>query len=152
MMIATLLAAVLSMPASAQSLTACKTNEMTAAWEKISFALWLTDYTIPDSSPRTATLSFKGCSMGDEGEESRTYGSEDGAYSVTAMTNHGGDNGATTLTLYRGAEWVRLGTWGHHKVFYKGVGIDKVSVPNGGWGTIVKNIFVIPEDAVIKKP
>ena len=150
MIITSLLAALLSMPVSAQSLPTCHANEMTTAWEKISFALWLTDYTIPDSSPRTATLSYKGCSQGDEGEESRSYVSEDGAYSVTATTNHGGDNGATTLTLYRGAQWVRLGTWGHHKVFYKGVGIDKLPVPNGR-ETVVKNIFVIPEAAVIKR-
>ncbi|MBI5246405.1 MAG: hypothetical protein HY923_04440 [Elusimicrobia bacterium] len=151
MIMTALLAAVLAAPASAQVLE-CKTNEMTSAWEKISFALWLTDYTIPDSSPRTATLVYKGCSMGDEGEESRSYVSADGNFIVTAFTNHGGDNGATTLTLYRGARWARLGTWAHHKVFYKGVGIDKVAVPNGGDSTIVKNVFVIPEGAVIKKP
>ena len=149
MMIAPLLAALLSMPVSAQ-VTACKPNEMTAAWEKISFALWLTDYTIPDSSPRTATLAYKGCSMGDEGEESRSYASEDGLFTVTAFTSRGGANGATTLTLYRGSEWVRLGTWAHQKVFYKGVGIDKAAVPNGNGTTIVKNVFVIPEGAVVK--
>ena len=151
MIITALLSVVLAAPASAQVFE-CKTNEMTAAWEKISFALWLTDYTIPDSSPRTATLTYKGCSKGDEGEESRSYVSADGSFTVTAFTNHGGDNGATTLTLYRGAQWARLGAWGHHKVFYKGVGIDKVAVPNGGDTTIVKNVFVIPEAAVIKKP
>jgi hypothetical protein len=123
---------------------------MTSAWEKISFALWITDYTIPDSSPRAATLSYQGCSKGDEGEESRSYVSEDGHYTVTAFTNHGGDNGATTLTLYRDGQFVRLGTWGHHKVFYRGVGIDKVSVPNGNGTTVSKNVFVIPVDAVVK--
>lgn len=149
-MLAPLLAALMlsSTPAKAH-LPACVSNEMTSAWEKISFALWITDYTIPDSSPRAATLAYKGCSKGDEGEESRSYVSEDGLYTVTAFTNHGGDNGATTLTLYRGSEWVRLGTWGHHKVFYKGVGIDAVSVPNGN-GNVTKNVFVIPVDAVVK--
>ena len=151
MIITALLSAVLSLPVSAQ-VPACQSNEMTSAWEKISFALWLTDYTIPDSSPRTATLAYKGCSAGDEGEESRSYVSADGLFTVTAYTSHGGDNGATTLTLYRGDKWARLGTWAHHKVFYKGVGIDKVAVPNGGDTTIVKNVFVIPEDAVIKQP
>jgi len=118
MIITALLAAVLAAPVSAGPLE-CVPNEMTSAWEKISFALWLTDYTIPDSSPRTATLAYKGCSKGDEGEESRSYSSADGLWTVTAFTNHGGDNGATTLTLYRGAQWARLGTWAHHKVFYK---------------------------------
>lgn len=149
-MIVSLLAALLlSVPASAQ-VTVCKANEMTAAWEKITLVLWLTDYTIPDSSPRTATLSYKGCSMGDEGEESRSYASDDGVFAVTAFTNFGGANGATTLTLSRSGERVLLGTWAHRKVFYKGVGIDKVAVPNGGGATVVKNVFVIPEDAVIK--
>jgi hypothetical protein len=149
MIMTALLAAVLAVPSSAQ-VPSCVENEMTSEWAKISFALWLTDYTIPDSSPRAATLTYKGCSKGDEGEESRSYVSEDGQFTVTAVTNHGGDNGATTLTLYRGAQWVRLGTWGHHKVFYKGVGIDKVSVPNGGDSTVVKNVFVIPTGAVVK--
>ena len=148
MIIATLLAALLSVPASA--LPVCKSNEMTSAWEKITLVLWVTDYTIPDSSPRTATLAYKGCSVGDEGEESRSYSSEDGLFTVTAFTNMGGENGATTLTLYRGAEWVRLGTWAHRKVFYKGVGIDKVAVPNGGGNTVTHNVFVIPEGAVVK--
>ena len=151
MIITALLSVVLAAPVSADPLV-CQSNEMTASWENISFALWLTDYTIPDSSPRTATLTYKGCSKGDEGEESRSYTSADGLYTVTAFTNHGGDNGATTLTLYRTDKWARLGTWAHHKVFYKGVGIDKVAVPNGGDTTIVKNVFIIPEDAVIKKP
>ncbi len=83
-------------------------------------------------------------------EESRFYTSDDGVFSVSAFTNMGGANGATTLTLSRDSEWVRLGTWAHHKVFYKGVGIDQVAVPNGGGRTVVKNVFVIPEDAVIK--
>lgn len=150
MIIASLLAAVLSMPASAQPMPVCKSNEMTAAWEKITLGLWLSDYTIPDSSPRTATLRYKGCSVGDEGEESRSYASDDGVFTVTAFTNMGGENGATTLTLYRAGASVRLGTWAHRKVFYKGVGVDKVAIPNGGGAEVVKNVFVIPEDAVVK--
>ena len=149
-MIFSLLAALLlSVPASAQ-VSVCKTNEMTAAWEKITFVLWLTDYTIPDSSPRTATLHYAGCSAGGEGTESRVYAGEDGVFTVTALTNMGGENGATTLILTRGGKRVNLGTWGHHKVFYRGVGIDKVPVPNGGDSVVVKNVFVIPEDAVVK--
>lgn len=145
-----LIAALMLSSTPAKALPACVSNEMTSAWEKISFALWITDYTIPDSSPRAGTLSYKGCSKGDEGEESRSYVSEDGRYAVVATTNHGGENGATTLTLYRGGESVRLGTWGHHKVFYKGVGVDKAAVPNGNGTTVSKNVFVIPADAVVK--
>lgn len=148
MIIAPLLAVLLSVSASAQT-AACRSNEMTAAWEKINFALWLTDYTIPDSAPRAATLAYQGCAVGD-GAESRSFVSADGLFVVTAVTNAGGDNGATTLRLSRAGETVSLGTWGHHKVFYKGVGIDKVTVPNGGGRTVVKNVFVIPEGAVVK--
>lgn len=149
MIIAPLLAALLSISASAQT-RVCQSNEMTAAWEKINFSLWLTDYTIPDSSPRTATLAYQGCAAGADGLESRSFVSADGMFFVTAVTTAGGDNGATTLTLSRGSEAVALGTWGHHKVFYKGVGIDKVAVPNGNGRTVVKNVFVIPEGAVVK--
>jgi hypothetical protein len=113
---------------------------MTSAWEKVTFGLWLSDYTIPEDALRTAKLSYKGCSVDAEGQEIRSFVSEDGAYAVTALTNGGGDNGATTLVLKRGGKGVQLGTWGHHKVFYKGVGIDKVAVPGGP----VKNVFVIP--------
>lgn len=148
MILSMLVSLVLAAPASA--LPVCKSNEMTSAWEKINLVLWVTDYTIPDSSPRTATLSYKGCTVGDEGEESRSYVSEDGSVTVTAFTNMGGENGATTLTLYRDGGSVRLGTWGHHKVFYKGVGIDKVAVPTGANSAVIKNVFVIPEGAVIK--
>lgn len=143
MLFSLLAALLLAVPASAEMPT-CKINEMTSAWEKVTFGLWLSDYTIPDSTPRTATLTYKGCSVGDEGEESRSYSSADGAYIVTAFTNMAGENGATTLILTRTNRAVRLGTWGHHKVFYKGVGIDKVSVPNGGDASVVKNVFVIP--------
>lgn len=148
MIIAALLAAVLSVPASAQ-VTVCQSNEMTSEWEKITFALWLTDYTIPDSSPRTATLHYKGCSVNGEGNENRFYLSET-LDTIMASTNPGGENGATTLFLIHNGGWVNLGTWAHRKVFYKGVGIDKVAVPNGGGTTVIKNVFVIPEDAVIK--
>jgi len=142
MIIAPLLAVLLSVSASAQT-SACRSNEMTAAWEKINFGVWVTDYTIPDSSPRVATLAYQGCSA-ENGVESRTFAGADGQFTVVALTNGGGDNGATTLLLRRGPQWVTLGTWGHHKVFYKGVGIDKVAVPNGNESTVVKNVFVIP--------
>ncbi len=145
MIIAALLAAVLSVPASAQT-AACQRNEMTSAWEKITFGLWLSDYTVPEDSARTSTLSYIGCSVLSDGTEARFYRSEDRAFTLSAFTNAGGDNGATTLALTRRAEQVTLGTWGHHKVFYKGVGIDKVAVPNGNDRTVVKNVFVIPVD------
>ena len=148
MIIAALLAAVLSVPASAQT-AACQRNEMTSAWEKITFGLWLSDYTVPDDA-RTATLSYIGCSVLSDGTEARFYRSEDRAFTLSAFTNAGGENGATTLALTRRAEKVTLGTWGHHKVFYKGVGIDKVAVPNGNDQTVVKNVFVIPVDWAAK--
>jgi hypothetical protein len=144
MIIAALLAAVLSVPASAQ-VAVCQRNEMTSAWEKITFGLWLSDYTVPDDA-RTATLSYLGCSVLSDGTEARFYRSEDRTFTLSAFTNAGGENGATTLALTRRAEKVTLGTWGHHKVFYKGVGIDKVAVPNGNDQTVVKNVFVIPVD------
>jgi len=149
MIIAALLAAVLSVPASAQ-VAACQRNEMTSAWEKITFGLWLSDYTVPDAA-RTADLAYKGCSVSHNGQEGRKFVSADGLFTVVALTDAGGDNGATTLVLFRDGEGVNLGTWGHHKVFYKGVGIDKVSVPNGGGSTIVKNVFVIPVDWSVSK-
>jgi hypothetical protein len=141
MIIAALLAAVLTVPASAQ-VVVCQRNEMTAAWEKITFGLWLSDYTVPESGTRVGDLKYKGC-VADAAGETRTYSSEDGTFTVTALTNAGGDNGATTLVLSRGGAGVTLGTWGHHKVFYKGVGIDKAAIPNGG-RPLVKNVFVIP--------
>ncbi|MDP3543174.1 MAG: hypothetical protein Q8T11_11970 [Elusimicrobiota bacterium] len=144
MIIAALLAAVLSVPASAQT-AACQRNEMTSAWEKITFGLWLSDYTVPDDA-RTADLKYAGCSVSQFGQEGRKYVSADGQFTVVALTGAGGDDGATTLVLLRDGAKVILGTWGHHKVFYKGVGIDKVSVPNGGRGAVVKNVFVIPVD------
>lgn len=143
MIIASLLAAALSVSASAQA-QACRSNEMTTAWESITFGLWLSDYTIPDDAARAASLTYKGCSAGADGMETRTFASADGSYAVLAVTDAGGDSGATTLTLSRRGERVELGTWGHHKVFYKGVGIDKVAVPNGAGGAIVKNVFVLP--------
>ena len=143
MIIASLLAAVLSVSASAQ-VPACQSNEMTSAWEKITFGLWLSDYTVPEDSMRTATLGYIGCSALSDGTEVRFYRSADRNFTLSAFTNAGGENGATTLALTRRAEKVTLGTWGHHKVFYKGVGIDKVAVPNGNDQTVVKNVFVIP--------
>lgn len=149
MIIAPLLAVLLSVSASAQT-RACQSNDMTAAWEKINFAVYLTDYTIPDSSPRTATVSYKNCTAGDDGLESRNYVSADGFYMVTALTFNGGQDGSTNLLLRLGGPTAHLGAWSHHKVFYKGVGIDKVAVPNGNDTTVVKNVFVIPEGAVVK--
>lgn len=143
---------------------ACVANDMTREWEKISFALWLTDYTIPDSAPRTATLSYAGCSIMDEymGEpiqprEVRFYVSEDGLVAVFATTSENGADGATHLTLVtrRGtsgfANSAQLGAWSHHKVFYKGVGIDKVGISDNRDGrAYTKNVFVIPTGAVVK--
>jgi len=148
MIIASLLAAMLSVPAAAQQ--ACVSNEMTSAWEQVTFGLWLSDYTIPDSSPRTAVLRYNGCSVAADKTEVRSFASQDSLYSVLALTSSGGDNGATTLTLVRDGASVNLGMWGHHKVFYKGVGIDKVAVPNGAGRTTVKNVFVIPVARVVK--
>jgi hypothetical protein len=150
MIIASLLAAMLTIPAAAQT-QACASNEMTSAWEQVTFGLWLSDYTIPDSSPRTAVLRYAGCAVGADTMEYRSYSSEDRLYTVVARTNGGGANGATMLAMFRGDAGVDLGTWGHHKVFYKGVGIDKVAVPNGAGRTTVKNVFVIPV-AVVAKP
>lgn len=143
MIIASLLAAFLSVSASAQAQD-CRSNEMTSAWEKITFGLWLSDYTVPEDSMRTATLSYLGCSVLGDGTEARYYRSADRNFTLTAFTDAGGDNGATTLALTRRAANVTLGTWGHHKVFYKGVGIDRVAVPSGDSPTVVKNVFVIP--------
>lgn len=149
MIIASLLAAVLSVPAAAQ-VTACQSNEMTQAWEKITYGLWLTPYTIPDSTPRTATLTYQGCSVGADGQESRTFASAEGNYAVVARTNAGGENGATTLVLKNGGESVVLGTWGHHKALYRPVGVDKVNVPDGNGGVINTNVFFIPVDLGLK--
>lgn len=143
MIFASLLAAALSLTASAQA-SDCRSNEMTSAWEKVTFGLWLSDYTVPEDSTRTATLAYIGCTALSDGTEARFYRSEDRAFTLSAFTNAGGENGATTLALTRRAEKVELGTWGHHKVFYKGVGIDKVAVPNGNGRTVVKNVFVLP--------
>ncbi|PIR16159.1 MAG: hypothetical protein COV48_10440 [Elusimicrobia bacterium CG11_big_fil_rev_8_21_14_0_20_64_6] len=149
-MIASLLAALLlSVPASAQ-VRACQTNEMTAAWKNVAFGLWLSDYTVPDDASRVATLRYKGCMADAEGMESRAYTSEDGSLTVIARTSAGGDDGATSLILTRGGAQAELGTWGHHKVFYKGVGIDQVSVLYGGSSTRVKNVFVIPVYDAVK--
>lgn len=142
-MIVPLLAALLlAAPASAQ-VRACQSNDMTAAWETVSLGLWLSDYTVPDEASRVATLTYAGCSVSAKGEEVRLFSGADGRYAVSAVTDAGGANGATTLRLGRDGAQVVLGTWGHHKVFYRGVGIDRVAVP-GGRGT--KNVFVIPVD------
>ena len=149
MIIVALLAAALAAPVSAQPV-ACQSNEMTAAWEKITFGLWLTPYTIPDSTPRTATLTYKGCSVGADDQEYRTFTSVEGTYALSFRTNGGGADGATTVSLTRGSYASTLGTWGHHKVFYKGVGVDKVNVPTEGGRTFNTNVFVIPVDLGLK--
>lgn len=148
MIIAALLAAALAAPVSAQTV-ACQSNEMTAAWEKITFGLWLTPYTNPDDSARTSTLTYKGCTVGADGLESRSFSGAEG-YTIVARTNAGGDNGATTLFLKNGAGSVELGTWGHHKAFYKGVGVDKVNVPSANGGNLNTNVFFIPVDLGLK--
>lgn len=145
MMIASLLAAALALPAAAES--KCLINPMTDEWQGITLALFLTDYTIPESSPRTATLKFSECLSHHEGTELRLYTSQDSDYVIAARTDRGGASGATTLFLSRGSELVELGTWAHRKIFFKGVGIDKVSVPNGDQ-KLIKNVFVLPEGAI----
>jgi hypothetical protein len=159
MIVSTLLAALLAVPASAQPV-ACVENEMTREWEKISFALWLTDYTIPDSSPRTATLSYKNCFADEErGQETRFFVSEDGSIGVVATTSLGGQDGATYLTLVTKngnnglTNSAQLGVWGHHRVYYRGVGVDKAKIQDWRYGgrEIVKNVFVIPTGAVIDR-
>ena len=117
---------------------------MTAAWETVSLGLWLSDYTVPDDATRVATLTYAGCSVSAKGEEVRVFSSANARYAVSAVTDAGGANGATTLSLKRDGAQVVLGTWGHHKVYYRGVGIDRVAVP-GGRNT--KNVFVIPVDS-----
>lgn len=146
MIIASLLATVLAVPAAADKpAAACQTNAMTSDWGKITFGLFLTPYTIPESAPRTATLRFKGCKMDDASQEFRSYTSDDGVYRVVALTNANETDGATTLVLIYNGKGVRLGAWAHRKVFYKGVGIDNVAIPDGP----VTNVFVLPEGAIL---
>ncbi len=165
-MLVSLAAALMLTAAPAKAQPACVSNEMTAAWEKISFALWITDYTIPDSSPRAATLKFQKCERREEtlGEKMtpqdvRWYVSEDGSIGVLATV---GDDepGATWLTLVtrNGGNGLtnsaQLGAFAHQRVYWRGLGWDKVSIQDwrDSGRTIVKNVFLIPTDAVIKKP
>jgi hypothetical protein len=170
MIVAPLLVALLAVPASAQVVLppfeaeACVRNEMTREWEKISFALWLTDYTIPDSSPRTATLRYQGCrvlreTLGEpmDAQEQRYFVSEDGKIGVIATTSTGGSDGATYLTLVTKngnnglTNSAQLGVWSHHRVYYKGIGVDKAKIQDwrDGGRALVTNVFVIPTGAVI---
>lgn len=157
MIVSSLLAVLLAVPAAAQ-VQVCADNEMTREWEKISFALWLTDYTIPDSSPRTATLSYQRCFADSErGQETRFFVSADGKIGVVATTSLGGSDGATYLTLVTKngnnglTNSAQLGVWSHHKVYYKGIGVDKAKIQDwrDGGRELVTNVFVIPTGAVI---
>ncbi|MBI4060866.1 MAG: hypothetical protein HY403_05490 [Elusimicrobia bacterium] len=140
MIIASFLAALLSASASAQA-SSCKINEMTAEWAKVTFGLSMSNYTFPDPSSRVDTLSYMGCSADGAGLETRDYVGR--VYTVTAVTNSGGENGTTTLTLYGHGGRVPLGSWRHHKVFdVAGVGKDDVAVPGRNGRT---NVFVIPD-------
>lgn len=145
MIIAPLLAVLLSASASAQT-PACQSNEMTQGWEKVTYGLWLTPYTIPDSTPRTATLKYQGCVVDANGLENRSFVSAEGGYAIVARTDAGGNSGATTLILKNGAGSVELGTWGHHRAMYRPVGVDKVNVPTGNGGVMNTNVFFIPVD------
>lgn len=167
-MIAPLLAAaLLTSPAFAAEKipTPCAQDDMSREWQSKSFVLWLANGTNPDAEPRTATLSFKKCEHVEEiyGEpisprDERWYVSDDGSIGVIATADDS-QPGATYLTLViarNGAltNAAQLGAWAHRKVFFKGVGVDKVSITDwrSNGAVIVKNVFVIPSDAVISKP
>jgi hypothetical protein len=131
---------------------------MREEWQSISFGLWLTDSNNPDDSPRTATLRYSSCQVVGQ-EERRTFLSEYDDMGVVASVNSS-DPQATTLTLVTRAaggalrESAPLGSYAHRRVYFKGVGIDSVDFrdwSNGG-NAYVKNVFVIPEGAVIKRP
>jgi hypothetical protein len=137
----------------------CRTDPMRAEWQTKNFGLWLTDYTIPESSPRTATLHYVGCEVvtsmyGEpiEPREERKFLSEDGTIGIIASTDDS-DPAATWLTLVTGSpergvyNSAQLGAFSHHRVYFKGVGVDQVKFhDNRGRGAdLVKNIILIPE-------
>lgn len=165
MILSLLAAALLAAPASAVPIDLpCPQDAMTIDWQAKTLVLWLTDGTNPDAAPRTATLKFAGCTRRTEtlGEpmtpqDERRYVSEDGSIGVIATVSEA-DGAATWLTLVtrNGANGLtnsaQLGAFAHHRVYYKGVGFDQVRIQDwrAGGRTIVKNIFLIPADAVIK--
>ncbi len=165
-MILSLLAAVLlSAPAHALNVDLpCPQDAMTRDWQSKTLVLWLTDGTNPDAAPRTATLKFKSCSRRTEtlGEpmtpqDERTFISDDGSIGVIATVSET-DPAATWLTLVtrNGGNGLtnsaQLGVFAHHRVYYRGVGFDQVKIQDwrDGGRAIVKNVFLIPEGAVIK--
>lgn len=141
----------------------CAQDEMTRAWESKSLALWLTDASNPDAVTRTATLRFKSCTHRTEtlGEpmtpqDERYFVSEDGSIGVIAtVTEKDPDATWLTLVMRNGASGLtnsaQLGVFGHHRVYYKGVGFDQVKIQDWriGGRTIVKNIFLLPWDSAI---
>ena len=166
MIIASLLAAaLLAAPAQAAQIdNPCPQDAMSSDWQSKTLVLWLTDGTNPDASPRTATLKFKSCTRRTEtlGEpmtpqDERYFVSEDGSIGVIATVTEK-DPGATWLTLVtrNGGNGLtnsaQLGAFAHHRVYYKGVGFDQVRIQDwrDGGRMIVKNIFLLPSDNVLK--
>jgi hypothetical protein len=165
MIVSLLVAALFAAPVhAAQIAVPCPQDAMTLDWQSKTLVLWLTDGTNPDAAPRTATLKFKSCTRQTEtlGEpmtpqDARYFVSDDGSIGVIATVSES-DNAATWLTLVtrNGANGLtssaQLGAFAHHRVYYRGVGFDQVRIQDwrDGGKTIVKNIFLIPEDAVIK--
>lgn len=163
-MIVSLLAAVLALPAAAQTVSIpCPQDAMTREWQAKSFALWLTEGVNPDAVPRTATLKFSKCVRQNEhlGErhapqDVRWFVSEDGKIGVIATVTES-EPDATWITIVTAGDGAltnsaQLGAYAHRKVYFKGIGADKVSIQDwrDGGRTIVKNVFLIPTDAVVK--
>ena len=86
-----------------------------------------------------------------------TCTSSPGIRGVVATTSLGGSDGATYLTLVTKngnnglTNSAQLGVWSHHKVYYKGIGVDKAKIQDwrDGGRELVTNVFVIPTGAVI---
>lgn len=165
-MIVSLLAALLlSAPLHAAPIDLpCPQDAMTRDWQSKTLVLWLTDGKNPDAAPRTATLTFKSCSRRTENlgepmtpQDERYFVSEDGSIGVIATVTEK-DPGATWLTLVTRngnnglTNSAQLGVFGHHRVYYKGLGFDQVKIQDwrDGGRTIVKNIFLLPADNVLK--
>lgn len=165
MIVSLLAAALLALPAAAQVQTPlpCPQDAMTSEWQTKSFALWLTDGTNPDAAPRTATLKFSKCVRQTEylGErhtpqDVRWFLSEDGKIGViaTVVENEADATYITLVTSNNGSltNSAQLGAYAHRRVYFKGIGADKVAIQDwrDGGRTIVKNVFLIPTDAVVK--
>jgi hypothetical protein len=164
-MIVSLLAALLALPAAAQVVDVpapCPQDAMTQEWQTKSFALWLIDGTNPDAAPRTATLKFKNCVRQTEylGErhtpqDARWFVSEDGKIGViaTVLENELDATYITIVTSNNGSltTSAQLGAYAHRKIYFKGIGADKVTIQDWRDGrTVVKNVFLIPTDAIVK--